>query len=101
VLIADENYPRGQWPLAMVTEVMPGEDGYVRTVKVKTSSTVSTRANHRRRGENKINTTILTRPVETPRKNVCACTNYENMAGNLNTISKTKTCLLISQKLVK
>jgi hypothetical protein len=63
VLIADENYPRGQWPLAMVTEVMPSKDGYVRTVKVKTSSTVSTRAKHRRRGENKINTTILTRPV--------------------------------------
>ena len=63
VLIADENYPRGQWPLAMVTEVMPGKDGYVRAVKVKTSSAVSTRANHRRRGEDKINTTILTRPV--------------------------------------
>jgi hypothetical protein len=27
--------------------------------------------------------------------------NYENMAGNLNINSKTKTCLLIGQKLVK
>ena len=27
--------------------------------------------------------------------------NYENMAGNLNINSKTKTCLLIAQKLVK
>jgi hypothetical protein len=27
--------------------------------------------------------------------------NYENMAGNWNINSKTKTCLLIGQKLVK
>ena len=27
VLLADENYPRGQWPLVRVVEVMKGNDG--------------------------------------------------------------------------
>ena len=44
VLLADEHYPRGQWPLARVVEVFKGEDGYVRSAKVMTSSTVVTRA---------------------------------------------------------
>ncbi len=37
-LLVDHNAPRGQWPLARVIEVMPGRDGRVRTVKVKTAS---------------------------------------------------------------
>ncbi|KAK3715636.1 hypothetical protein QZH41_008075 [Actinostola sp. cb2023] len=64
VLLADETYPRGQWPLAKVVEVTTGRDGHVRTVKVKTSSTVATRAKRQRKGENKASSTvILTRPV--------------------------------------
>ena len=63
VLMADEDYPRGQWPLARVTDIITRKDGYVRTVKVKTSSTVSTRAKHRRKGNYEMSTTILTRPV--------------------------------------
>ena len=61
--MADENYPRGQWPLARVTEAITSKDGYVRTVKVKTSSSVSTRAKRRRKGDYEMSTTILTRPV--------------------------------------
>lgn len=44
VLLADEHYPRGQWPLARVVEVFKGEDGYVRSAKVITSCIVMTRA---------------------------------------------------------
>ena len=44
VLLADENYRRGEWPLALVVEVIPGRDGLVRTVLAKTTSTVATRA---------------------------------------------------------
>ena len=40
VLIADETTPRSCWPLARVIEVMPGSDGFVRRVKVKTKTTV-------------------------------------------------------------
>ena len=63
LLLMDENFPRGQWPLARVVEVVPSKDGLVRSTKVKTSSTVVTRANRRRRGEMKTTTTILTRPL--------------------------------------
>ena len=34
VLIADVNTPRGEWPLGRITELLPGADGHVRTVKV-------------------------------------------------------------------
>ena len=34
VLVADVNLPRGEWSLGRVTEVQPGSDGKVRTVKV-------------------------------------------------------------------
>ena len=40
VLIADENVHRGKWPLARVTDVYHGKDGYVRSAKVETSSTI-------------------------------------------------------------
>ena len=38
VLIKDAKMQRNQWPLGRVTAVFPGEDGLVRTVQVKTSS---------------------------------------------------------------
>ena len=63
VLLADEHYPRGQWPLARVVEVFKGEDGYVRSAKVITSSTVVTRAKRRREREIKVTRTVLTRPI--------------------------------------
>ena len=43
VLIADERVHRGQWPLGCVLEVHPGRDGFVRSVKVATKSSVLTR----------------------------------------------------------
>lgn len=39
VLIAGENTPRGLWPLGLVVEVYEGDDGLVRSVKVKTKCT--------------------------------------------------------------
>ena len=42
VLIAEET-PRNSWPLARVLEVYPGDDGLVRSVKVKTRSTTLVR----------------------------------------------------------
>jgi hypothetical protein len=38
VLIMDHNAPRGHWPLGRVMELLPGRDGRVRVVKVKTAS---------------------------------------------------------------
>lgn len=35
VLVADDNVPRNQWPLARVMNVFPGEDGLVRSAEVK------------------------------------------------------------------
>ena len=32
VLVADQNTPRGQWPLGRVQELFPGQDGRVRVV---------------------------------------------------------------------
>ena len=43
VLIADENVPRGKWPLGRVIVVFHGNDGYVRSARVQTSSTILTR----------------------------------------------------------
>lgn len=42
VLIADENV-HGKWPLGRVIEVFYGKDGYVRSAKAQTSSTILTR----------------------------------------------------------
>ena len=39
VLIIDENVPRNLWPLGRVTEVCPGRDSQVRSVKVKRKTT--------------------------------------------------------------
>ena len=38
VLISEENAPRGQWPLGLVTEVNIGRDGMVRSCNVRTST---------------------------------------------------------------
>jgi hypothetical protein len=43
--------------------VMKGNDGMVRSAKIKTSSTVVTRAKRKRRGEVKTTTYILERPI--------------------------------------
>ena len=51
VLLVDENYPRRQWPLARIVEVIPSKDGWVRTVRVKTSSTVMTRNKRQKWGD--------------------------------------------------
>ena len=63
VLLADENYPRRQWPLAKIVEVIPSKDGLIRTVRVKTSSTVVTRSKRQQWGDTRSTTVILTRPV--------------------------------------
>ena len=43
VLVADENTPRGLWPLGVIASVKPGRDGLIRSVSVKTNSTVLVR----------------------------------------------------------
>ncbi len=43
VLLIDENTPRRLWPLALVVHVNVGRDGLVRSVRVKTQSTVLVR----------------------------------------------------------
>ena len=37
VLLVDDNKPRGQWSLARIIEVMPSDDGNVRSLKLKTA----------------------------------------------------------------
>jgi hypothetical protein len=49
--------------LPVVVEAELSNDGYVRTVKVRTSSTVATRAKRKRNEECKTSTTVLTQPV--------------------------------------
>ena len=41
VLLMDECLPRGQWHLGRVIRVVPGRDGLVRTVEVRTATTTS------------------------------------------------------------
>ena len=43
VLIVDENTPRSLWPLGIIVDVKYSRDGLVRTVRVRTKSTVLTR----------------------------------------------------------
>lgn len=43
VLISDERTPSGRWPLARVTELLPGSDQLTRVVKVKTATTTLNR----------------------------------------------------------
>ena len=43
VLIADDNVPRHQWPLGLVSNVFPGPDGLVRSVEVRTKGSTHRR----------------------------------------------------------
>ena len=43
VLVVDDDLKRGKWPLARVTNVMPGKDNVVRVAEVKTRSGTYTR----------------------------------------------------------
>ena len=63
VLLADENYPCGEWPIARVWEVVADDGGCVRVAKVKTASMVATHAKRQGRREVKTSTVGLTRPV--------------------------------------
>ena len=61
VLLTDESFPRGKWPLGRVLEVFESRNGLVRSVKIKTSSTVATRAKRQRKGEPMVTaSTVLT-----------------------------------------
>ena len=63
VLFADDNYSRGNWPLARVVETYAGPDGLVRVAKVKTTSTVATYSKKKRKRELSTSTVFLVRPV--------------------------------------
>ena len=43
VLVSDDSTKRGKWPLGRVQRVIPGDDGIVRVVEVKTKDGVYTR----------------------------------------------------------
>ena len=47
VLVADENLPRGQWPLGRVIESFPDDKGHVRSVKVRFGRSVRDRPIHK------------------------------------------------------
>ena len=38
VLVIDANVPRGQWRMARIVNVIPGNDGVVRVSEIKTSA---------------------------------------------------------------
>jgi hypothetical protein len=40
VLVVDEKTPRGRWPMDLIEGVFPDSNGYVRSVKVKTATSV-------------------------------------------------------------
>ena len=65
VLLADKSFPRATWPLGGVIQVLPSQDRLVRTVRVKTSCTVATRAKQQCKGEplSKESMIVLTCPV--------------------------------------
>ena len=43
VLVMTDNLPRGRWPLARVAHVVRGDDGRVRSAKIKTKAGVYVR----------------------------------------------------------
>ena len=43
IVLLVEDTPHNYWPLACILEVLPGDDGLVRTVRVKTRSTTLVR----------------------------------------------------------
>jgi len=44
VLVVEQGLPRGVWKMGLVTEVLPGRDGFARKVKVKIGSTIFERS---------------------------------------------------------
>ena len=40
VLLREDNMPRMNWPLSMITDLFPGRDGIVRCINVKTAKEV-------------------------------------------------------------
>ena len=40
VLVVDEKTPRGRWPMGLIEEVFPDSHGHVRSVTVKTATSV-------------------------------------------------------------
>ena len=54
ILIADENYPRGTWPLVRVVKVVTGSDGLACSATVRTTSTVATRSRRKRKEETSV-----------------------------------------------
>ena len=51
VLLADKNYPRGEWSIAHVVGAVVRSDGFVHAARVRTASTVATHVKRQRRGE--------------------------------------------------
>ena len=47
VLLKEEGVVRGKWPMGRVTEVHPSEDGLVRSVTLKTETSVFKRPIHK------------------------------------------------------
>lgn len=63
VLLAEKNYPRGEWPIARVVEAVVTRDGFLHAVPVRTASTVATHVKRQRCGELKACSFVLTRPI--------------------------------------
>ena len=63
VLLADKNYPRGEWLIARVVEAVISSDGFVSAVRVRTASTAATHIKRQRCGELKASSVALTRPI--------------------------------------
>lgn len=61
----NENFPRGQRPLARVLEVFTSDDGLVRSAGVKTSWNVTTNAKRQKGEEVKTTTVLITANLET------------------------------------
>ena len=40
VLVVDKKTPRGHWPMGLIEEVFPDSHGHVRSVRVKTATSV-------------------------------------------------------------
>ena len=47
VLVLDKNADRTEWPLTSTIEIMPGKDGTVTTVKIRTKDSYYTRASQK------------------------------------------------------
>jgi len=43
VIVTDETMPRNVWPVRHILAVFPGDDGRVRSVRVKTATSMLTR----------------------------------------------------------